>query len=79
MQSRLVTAAVTLAAIGAVSVPAIAQARHGSDDPAGHVRREHRHIVTNDRHRDDRNRDRDRGDDHGRHDGRGSDDGPNHR
>jgi hypothetical protein len=63
---------VSLAAVGALSVPAVAQARHGSDDPAGHVRQEHRgdrtHAATHrdrpDRDRNDRH-DNDRNDDHG--------------
>jgi hypothetical protein len=63
---------VALATVGALSVPAVAQARHGSDDPAGHVRQEHRadrHHAANHRDRPDRDRndrhDNDRNDDHG--------------
>jgi hypothetical protein len=63
---------VSLAAVGALSVPAVAQARHGSDDPAGHVRQEHhavRHHAANHHDRPDRDRndrhDNDRNDDHG--------------
>ena len=37
---------VSLAAVAAVSVPAIAQARGGSDDPVNHVRREHHRIAS---------------------------------
>lgn len=57
-------------AVAALALPGAAQARHGADDPAGHVRHA-RHAV---RHHQDR-----RGDDgvarHARH---GADDGPNH-
>ena len=63
MHTRFTTAAVSLAAIAAISVPAIAQARGGSDDPVNHVRREH--------HR--------QGSDDGFRVGRRGDDGPNHR
>jgi hypothetical protein len=69
MRYRYTKALVAIAAVGAISVPAVAQASHGSDDPAGHVRRED--------HRFDRNvrRASDDGPNHHRH---GSDDGPNH-
>jgi hypothetical protein len=80
MSSRHTRALAALVAAGAVAVPAIAQARGGSDDPPNHEQREHQ---------GERHRGRDRvGNDHrGRHDrfdnhrrdGRGSDDGPNHR
>jgi hypothetical protein len=72
MYSRLTKTLVSLAAVGALSVPAVAQARHGSDDPAGHVRQEHqasRHHAAQHRDRPDRDRndrhDNDRNDDHG--------------
>jgi hypothetical protein len=72
VHSRLTKMLVSLAAVGALSVPAVAQARHGSDDPAGHVRQEHRsdrHDVAKHRDRPDRDRndrhDNDRNDDHG--------------
>jgi hypothetical protein len=72
MHSRLTKTLVSLAAVGALSVPAVAQARHGSDDPAGHVRQQHhaarhhaaRHHDRPDRDRNDRH-DNDRNDDHG--------------
>ncbi|MFL5859181.1 MAG: hypothetical protein ACJ780_00120 [Solirubrobacteraceae bacterium] len=73
MHSRLTKMLVSLLAVGALSVPAVAEARHGSDDPAGHVRQEHhgakhhaaRHHDRRDRDHADR-RDNDRADDHGR-------------
>jgi len=72
VHSRLTKTLVSLAAVGALSVPAVAQARHGSDDPAGHVRQEHhagRHDAAQHRDRPDRDRndrhDNDRNDDRG--------------
>ena len=71
MRSRMTKALVPLAAVSALSVPAVAQASHGSDDPAGHVRHEHHHRGDLQRHRDRPDRDRgdrhdnDRNDDHG--------------
>lgn len=79
MHSRYVKALISIAAVGAVGAPGIAQASHGSDDPVTHVRQEH--------HRAD-HRDRRGGDDlaqHVRHHDdpgnvrHGDDDGPNHR
>jgi Ni/Co efflux regulator RcnB len=67
MQSRFTKALLSLAAVASVAAPAVAQARHGSDDPANHVRHEH-HVANN---RPDR-------DDVARHDRRGSDDGVHH-
>ena len=70
MRSRMTRAMVVLASVAALSVPAVAQARHGSDDPAGHVRHEHhrghlqKHRDRPDRDRGDRH-DNDRNDDHG--------------
>jgi hypothetical protein len=61
---------VAIASVAALSVPAVAQASHGSDDPAGHVRHEHhrgdlhKHRDRPDRDRGDRH-DNDRNDDHG--------------
>jgi Ni/Co efflux regulator RcnB len=68
MRSRSTKFLLPLAAVAAMAVPAVAQARHGSDDPPNHVRREHHRAD-----RDDAARDRDR------NDRRGGDDGPNHR
>ena len=80
MRSRLTKGLVALAAVSALSVPAVAQAKHGSDDPIGHVRQEHHRGGAlqhrdrpdrdrgdrhdNDRHDNDRH-DNDRNDDHG--------------
>jgi len=81
VHSRLTKTLVSLLAVGALSVPAVAQARHGSDDPAGHARQEHhavkhhaaRHHAARHHDRRDRRdrrdradrRDNDRNDDHG--------------
>jgi Ni/Co efflux regulator RcnB len=81
MYPRLTKALTAFALTSAIAVPAVAQARGGSDDPANHEQRQHQ-VQNRDRH--------DRRDDHRRHhrhdrrdndrrDGRGSDDGPNHR
>jgi Ni/Co efflux regulator RcnB len=72
MRSRTIKALLSLTLIGALAVPGAAQARHGADDGAGHVRhssharhhakhhaKKHHHSAT-------------------RH-GHGADDGPNHR
>jgi len=70
MRSRYAKILLPLAAAAAISVPAVAQARHGSDDPPSHVRHEHHRVA--DRHgRSD--------DDFGRHARHGNDDGRNHR
>jgi Ni/Co efflux regulator RcnB len=81
MQSRFTKALTALAAVGAIAVPAVAQARGGSDDPANHEQRPHqvRHHARHDRvenHRRHHRHDRAEND---RRDARGSDDGPNHR
>lgn len=93
MRSRYTKALTVLAVTGGIAVPAVAQARGGSDDPSHHEQRQHqvsnhvRHDVRdNDRgeRRHDR-RDNDRREhrhdrrDNDRRDGRGGDDGPNHR
>jgi Spy/CpxP family protein refolding chaperone len=72
MRSAMTRALVALAAVSALSVPAVAQAKHGSDDPIGHVRQEH-HRGGAQQHRD--RPDRDRGDrhDNDRHDDHGGD------
>ena len=70
MKTRYTNALISLGAVAALAVPAVAQARHGSDDPANHVRREHHRVA----HHVLRGLD-DRG---GRARG-GVDDGPNHR
>jgi hypothetical protein len=81
MRSRYTKALAALALTGAIAVPAVAQARGGSDDPPNHEQRQHqvRHHVRHDRvDNDRRDRRHDRAD-NDRRDGRGTDDGPNHR
>jgi hypothetical protein len=82
MQTRYAKPLLSLAAVAALAVPAVAQARFGSDDPPNHVRREH-HRLQHHRQRVDDGRRSDnlveharRGSDDGA--GRGSDDGVNH-
>jgi hypothetical protein len=79
----------SLTAIAALAMPGVAQARHGADDPAGHVRHaahqtaksahpsRHRHRHHH-RRADDNTRARGTDDNGGRRGG-GADDGPNHR
>ena len=81
MYSRYTKALTTFAVAGALAIPAVAQARGGSDDPPNHEQREHQvgHHVRHDRVdnvRPERREDRAGRD---RRDGRGSDDGPSHR
>ena len=38
MRNRTIKALLSLTVIAAVATPGVAQARHGADDPAGHVR-----------------------------------------
>jgi hypothetical protein len=64
--SKLTKILISLSVAGAVAVPGVAQAQRGADDPAGHVRQEHRH------HHHARHEDRG-------HARRGNDDGANHR
>jgi Ni/Co efflux regulator RcnB len=60
-----------LTAVTAIALPAgAAQARHGADDAAGHVRHAHHHA----RHHHARHG----ADDGARHARHGADDGPNH-
>ena len=56
MYSRYTKALITFAVAGALAVPAVAQARGGSDDPPNHEQREHqvRHHVRHDRVDNDR-------------------------
>ena len=77
MRSRSTKFLLPLAAVAAMAVPAVAQARHGSDDPPNHIRREHRVAEHHRADRDDAARDRREARD--RRDRRGADDGPNHR
>ena len=43
MRNRLAKTLLAAATVTAIAMPAAAQARQGGDDPAGHVRHEHRH------------------------------------
>lgn len=81
MNSRYTKVLATLAVTGAMAVPAVAQARGGSDDPANHEQRQHqlRHHVRHDRVDNDRRDLRQDRVENERRDARGSDDGPNHR
>ena len=69
MYPRIAKALAALAVTGAIAVPAVAQARGGSDDPPNHEQRAQqvRHHMRHDRV------------DNARQDRRGRDDGPNHR
>jgi hypothetical protein len=73
MRSSRTKVLLSIAAAAALAVPAGASARHGADDPPGHVR--HGSHVTGGKH-SVKHSSRTRDDDRGR--GRGSDDGPNH-
>jgi len=60
---------ISLTTIAVLAVPGVAQARHGADDPAGHVRHAS-HATHHARHHHH----------HARHHARGgADDGANHR
>lgn len=76
MHTRLAKGLLSLATVAALAAPGVAQARHGSDDPANHVRREHQRVERHHRHDNDRDRDR-HGDRHDRdrHDHDRGDDG----
>ena len=78
MRTRYAKALLPLAAVAAISVPAVAQASHGSDDPPQHVRQEDRRGE-HQRVEHRRVERHSRADDGPRHDRRGSDDGPNDR
>jgi hypothetical protein len=81
MNFRYPKALTALALAGAIAVPAVAQARGGSDDPPNHEQTQHQvhHHRGHDRIDNGvRERHHDRVD-NDRRDGRGSDDGPNHR
>jgi hypothetical protein len=81
MRNRIIKTALALTAVTAFAIPAGAQAKHGADDPAGHVRHS-AHASTQARHKS-QTRTRTRGrhhHHHARHHARhGADDGPNHR
>jgi len=73
MRNRLAKTVLTTMTIAAVAVPGVAQAKHGADDPVGHVRHAVHHTAKAKakakHHRHHRHH-------HARH---GADDGPNHR
>jgi hypothetical protein len=74
MRNRLSKILLAAAAIPALAVPAGAQARHGADDPAGHVRHaEHSTTASQSTSTQSRSRHRHRGR-HGRHHARRADD-----
>lgn len=82
MKHKITTILLAGAAVTALAIPTGAQARHGADDPPGHVR----HSRADDSFHGRKHRQRSRVstsrsstsrvDDRGR--GRGTDDGPNH-
>ena len=50
MQSRYSKLLLSLTTMAALALPAVAEARHGNDDPANHVRREHHRLIHHARH-----------------------------
>ena len=72
MRSRIAKTLLAALTVPALAVPAGAQARHGDDDPAGHVRHAVHH-TTKAKAKATHHR-------HARHHARhgGADDGPNH-
>jgi Ni/Co efflux regulator RcnB len=76
MKTRYTKPLIALAAVGAIAVPTVAQARGGSDDPPNHEAQHHR--TGDDARRDRLERHHHHRGHHDRHDGRGTDDGPNH-
>jgi hypothetical protein len=66
MRTRTTKALLSLSLVAALTVPGVAQARHGADDPAGHAR--HASHARHHKHHHARH--------HARH---GADDGANHR
>jgi hypothetical protein len=69
MRHRTIKTLLSMSAIAAFAVPGVAQARHGADDPVGHVRHAShaRHHAKHHLHQSSRTV---------RHGG--ADDGPNH-
>ena len=70
MRNRLAKTLLAALTIAAVAAPAGAQAKHGADDPVGHVRHAVHHTATSKAKATSHHR-------HVRHGG--ADDGPNHR
>jgi Ni/Co efflux regulator RcnB len=80
MRHRITKAVLALTAITAFALPGVAQARHGADDPAGHVRHaRHHHHTRHHHHSTVRHHGRHGADDGVAHARHGADDGPNHR
>jgi hypothetical protein len=74
MRNRLAKTLLAALTITAVAVPAGAQAKHGADDPVGHVRHAAHHTTATKAKAKAKHR---HGGHHARHGG--ADDGPNHR
>jgi Ni/Co efflux regulator RcnB len=72
MRNRLAKTLLAALTIAAVAAPAGAQAKHGADDPVGHVRHAAHHTAAKSKAHHHRH-----GHHHVRHSG--ADDGPNHR
>jgi hypothetical protein len=70
MRNRLAKTFLATLTIAAVAVPGVAQAKHGADDPVGHVRHAVHH-TTKAKHKAKHHR-------HAHHARHGADDGPNH-
>ena len=70
MRNRTIKALLSLTAIAAFAMPGVAQARHGADDPVGHVRHASHHAKHHKHHKHHAHHSTAR---HG-----GADDGPNH-
>lgn len=67
MRTRTTKTLLSLGLVAALALPGVAQAKHGADDPVGHVRH-----ASHERHH--------HGHHHARHHARhGADDGANHR
>lgn len=80
MRNRLLKTVLATATVAAVALPAGAQARQGSDDPAGHVRNAAHQTATTHQSRERHRHRHGRGtDDLLRAARGGADDGPNHR
>jgi hypothetical protein len=70
MRNRLSKTLIASLTIAAVAVPGVAQAKHGADDPVGHVR----HAV----HHTTKAKSKAKHHRHSHHARHGADDGPNH-
>jgi hypothetical protein len=74
MRTRTTKALLSLSLVAALTVPGVAQARHGADDPVGHAR--HASHARHHKHHHARHHARHHAGHHARH---GADDGANHR